>query len=213
MNQITQKIYDGLDLLPKDLQGWNGNSPFFHRVIDEKKPTTIIEVGTWKGQSAINMANHCKKTNLNTKIFCVDTWLGAIEFWTSARHTSDRNLLLKNGYPQIYYQFLSNVVHCGLQDYIRPVPMPSVTAAQYFSYFKISAEVIYIDASHEKGDVYRDIETYWPLLKKGGIMIGDDMNRKSWPGVTHDVHQFVNRNKLKLEIPHNKYWLIRKNGN
>ena len=210
MNKITQDIYDGLDLLPKDLQGWNGNSILFRKVIDEIKPTTIIEVGTWKGQSAINMATHCKKTNLKTKIFCVDTWLGALEFWTHARATPTRNLLLKNGYPQIYYQFLSNVVHCGLQDYISPLPMPSITASQYFSYFNISAEIIYIDASHEQGDVYRDIESYWPLLGKGGIMIGDDMNCRSWPGVSHDVHLFVKRHKLKLEIPHNKYWLIRK---
>ena len=84
MNQITPDIYHGLELLPKDLQGWNGESPIFSALIQTLKPRHIIEVGTWKGQSAITMARAVKAQGLATKITCVDTWLGALEFCRSA---------------------------------------------------------------------------------------------------------------------------------
>lgn len=37
-----------------------------------------------------------------------------------------------------------------------------------------SASFIYIDASHEYGHVRADIEAWWPKLKVGGMMAGDD---------------------------------------
>jgi len=123
MNTIDKHIYENLNLLPEDLQGWNGHAPIFKEFIEKIKPTHIIEVGTWKGMSAINMAKTVKDLSLDTKITCVDTWLGALEFWSKNSQTPDRNLLLKNGYPQIYYQFLSNVVHNKVEDIITPFPI------------------------------------------------------------------------------------------
>ena len=144
MNKIDRKIYDNLDILPEDLQGWNGKSKLFGQLIGEIRPKTIIEVGTWKGQSAINMGTSVVDLNLNTKIFCVDTWLGAVEFLTTLSHTPERNLLLKNGYPQIYYQFLSNVVHHGLEDYILPIPNTSENGFRFLKSNNIMAEIIYM---------------------------------------------------------------------
>ena len=105
MNTIGQNIYEGLELLPEDLQGWNSNSDIFSNLIKKVLPNTIIEVGTWKGGSAVSMAKYCKtiipfyKSNYDTtKIYCIDTWLGAAEFWTGElARTPERNLLLKNG--------------------------------------------------------------------------------------------------------------------
>src|SRR4051812_30139699 len=128
MNNINQNIYEGFSPLPEDLQGWNSQHPIFEHLIRDIKPKTIIEVGTWKGASAIHMGLLCKANHLQTKIYCVDTWLGSVEFWTRLNDTPERDLMLRHGYPQIYYQFLSNVVHNNLQDVIIPVPMPSTVA-------------------------------------------------------------------------------------
>ena len=46
------------------------------KVIADVKPKLIVEVGTWKGASAIYMAKICRKLELNTEIVCIDTWLG-----------------------------------------------------------------------------------------------------------------------------------------
>jgi predicted O-methyltransferase YrrM len=208
MNLIDKNIYNGLTLLPKDTSGWNGNSEVFVKLITEIKPKTIIEVGTWKGQSAINMGKTVKGLGLNTIIHCVDTWLGAIEFWTWLSGTPERDLLLHHGYPQIYYQFLSNVVHNDLQDTILPFPNTSENAFRYFRDTNMTADLIYIDASHEEEDVYKDITNYFTLLNNGGIIFGDDYF--NWPSVKVSIDRYVEEQNLTLEILENNFWVIRK---
>jgi len=209
MNQINHEIYKDLQLLPKDLQGWNGDKPIFEKLIGEVKPRHIIEVGTWKGQSAITMAKAAIAQGLDTKVTCVDTWLGALEFWSHMKHTPERNLILKNGYPQIYYQFLSNVVHEGLQDRILPFPNTSFIASKYFKANHISADLIYIDASHEYLDVLSDCKEYWGLVNRGGIMFGDDW---TWHEVKRAVEEFVSLNNLhlSLKVEDGTHWIIKK---
>jgi hypothetical protein len=68
MNKIGNHIYDNLNLLPEDLQGWNGNDEIFEALILETNPNIIIEVGTWKGQSTITMGKTIKKHNLSSTI-------------------------------------------------------------------------------------------------------------------------------------------------
>lgn len=209
MNIIDNKIFDNLNLLPYDCQGWHGRHPIFQELISKVKPKLIIEVGTWKGQSAINMAKIIKKNELNCKIYCVDTWLGALEFWDIYKHTKERNLNLKNGYPQIYYQFLSNVLHENLQDLIIPFPNTSSIASKYFKNNNIKADLIYIDASHEEEDVYMDIKNYIKLLNPGGIIFGDDWKGGAANGVKAAVSRFARENNSSLIVTNdNIFWQI-----
>lgn len=209
MNIIDEKIYENLNLLPYDCQGWHGNHPIFEELINKAKPKLIIEVGTWKGQSAINMAKIIKKIKLDCKIYCVDTWLGALEFWGAYKHTPERNLNLKNGYPQIYYQFLSNVVHENLQDLIIPFPNTSSIAYSHFKNNNIKADLIYIDGSHEEEDVYIDLKNYTKLLNKDGIIFGDDWPGGAANGVKAAVNKFIKENNLNLKITNdNIFWQI-----
>lgn len=204
MNVINEQIYEDFVPMPLDLQGWNSNNKIFQDLIIQVQPKTIIEVGTWKGASAINMGNIIKKMNLQCQLYCVDTWLGAEEFWNSLKDTPERNLLLKHGYPQIYYQFLSNVVHCNLQKIILPLPLPSTIAFKVLEYNQIQADLIYIDGSHEYEDVKTDIKLYKQLLTKKGIMFGDDYN-DNWPGVKKAVNEsFL---KERVTIVDNNYWV------
>lgn len=208
MNLIDKSIYENLELLPEDSSGWNGKSILFKTLIQELKPNTIIEVGTWKGQSAITMGNAVRDLGLNTKIHCVDTWLGAIEFWDTLKNTQERNLSLKNGYPQVYFQFLSNVVHNKLEDIILPFPNTSENGYRYFKNNNITPELIYIDASHEEEDVYKDIKHYYSLLAAGGVIFGDDY--RSWVGVNKAVNRFVGENNLSFSVVEDNFWVIKK---
>lgn len=203
-----REIYNDLELLPIDLQGWNGNSIVFRNIIDDINPKIIVEVGSWKGQSAINMATYIRDMGMSTHIYCIDTWLGAIEFWTNLKNMDGRDLLLKNGYPQIYYQFLSNVVHSGVEDYITPFPNTSTTGYLYCKYSNIIPDMIYIDASHEELDVYNDISNYYEILNNGGVIFGDDYN--AWVGVGNAVRKFCQVNSLHYTILEDNFWMIKK---
>ncbi len=197
-------------MIPLDDQGWGSKSPAFGKLVEKVRPKLIIEVGTWKGGSAIEMAGHLQRLKLaDATILCIDTWLGALEMWGDQEDT-DRfgSLNLKHGYPQLYYQFLANVCHHGMQSRIIPLPLPSVTAAQWLSLRGVRADLIYVDGSHEEEDVYADLADYWDLLAQGGVIFGDDY---CWTGVKMAVDQFTSEKRLKLEHLDDK-WLLTKSA-
>jgi hypothetical protein len=194
--------------IPFDGQGWGSDSPAFGTLVERVKPCLIIEVGTWKGGSAMEMAAQLDRLGLGqAKILCVDTWLGALEMWGD-QTDADRfgSLRLKHGYPQLYYQFLANVCHKGAQGRIIPFPLPSMTAAQWLSLRGVRAELIYLDGSHEEEDVAADLTNYWDLLAPGGILFGDDY---SWTGVQMAVDRFAGHQRLTTEHLADK-WLLQK---
>lgn len=206
MNKIGSGIYDGIDPSGNErVFGWNSYSRVFRDLIAEKKPSVVVEVGTWLGASAIHMAKICKEMSLGTRIYCVDTWLGAQEFWTWGSSTPERNLRLKNGYPQVYYDFISNVVQHQVQDVIIPLPNTSHIGSIVLGSMGVKADLIYIDASHEYLDVKNDISSYMNLLSTNGIMFGDDMN-DHWPGVKRAVSESFGKNFMVIE---NNFWVYR----
>jgi predicted O-methyltransferase YrrM len=206
MNKIDSNVYDDLQLLPFDLTGWGGDDPFFEKIICQQKPKTIIEIGSWKGQSTITMGTALKKHDLlDSKIFCIDTWLGSLEFYTYYANTPERNLIAKNGYPQIYYQFLSNVVHSGLQEIIIPVPNTSQIGLKILKNQNINPDLIYIDASHEEDDVYQDLLASWNYMRQG-IVFGDD---HAWQGVLNAIDRFSKDYQIKYKID-GRFWIFDK---
>lgn len=196
------------DFLPwdRDVSGWHGEDPIFKDLITEVRPRLVIEVGTWLGQSAIHMAQHLEQNGLaEAKIICVDTWLGALEFWHGLNDTPERDLRLFQGYPQVYYQFLSNVVHAGVERFIYPFPNTSLIAARFFAQTDVRADLIYIDASHDPLDVELDVRHYAALLTPGGVIFGDDAN---WPGLMHGVERGLTGTGLTLEV-REVFWIAR----
>jgi hypothetical protein len=203
----------GFDL---DLQGWGAERLVLTDLIDEIRPQLIIEVGSWKGASSIKMGLHIKTRRLNTKILCVDTWLGSIEHWDKKESKDPelyfryRSLRLKNGYPQLYYQFLYNVIANKLQDVIIPFPNTSLMASKWLARQSIRADLIYIDGSHDEADSYHDISNYFDLLTNRGVIFGDDYTEAY--GVKRAVTRFMVSHDVEFSHD-NGVWVIRKANN
>jgi predicted O-methyltransferase YrrM len=204
--------YEGfpLDEHPTDEQGWGSVHPFFDAAVDIVKPELIVEVGTWKGLSAINMAGLQRAAGVNGVVLCVDTWLGSTEHVVEPKTSwSTASLRRRHGYPQLFYTFMANVIAAGHRDRIIPIPNTSETAAHLLSHYGLKAGVIYIDGAHEEAPVRRDIDAYWPLLADDGIMILDDYI--SWPGVTAAIDAFVRDHNPPGVVPADgKFLLSRK---
>ena len=201
--------YAGFDASqhPLDTHGWGSDSPAFRELLTELKPRFVVEVGTWKGGSALQMADIIAELGLPTEILCIDTWLGALEFWTDHDDPERyKSLALRHGYPTVYYQFLANVVHRGHQARIIPFPQTSTTGALWLRWFDLRAELIYIDGSHEEEDVYADLIAYWEVLAPGGTIFGDDY---VWDSVRLAVERFSRELRLKIEFIADK-WVLRK---
>jgi hypothetical protein len=49
--------------------------------------------------------------------------------------------------------------------------------------------MIYLDAAHSYQEVLADIRAFWPLVRPGGVLFGDDYELL-WPGVIRAVHEW-----------------------
>ena len=190
---------------PEHFGGWGSGHPWFAELITDLKPRLIIEVGSFLGGSAINMGATVKALGLHdSAVICVDTWLAEEILWSMPEH----RVKLKHtfGTPCFYYTFLSNILDRQLQDTVVPLRMPSVSAARYLAKLGITAKLIYIDGSHEEGDVLRDLELYWDRLEPGGVMLIDDYEPgvPMFEGLVRDVNKFAKQRKLKVERSGNK---------
>lgn len=190
------------DAVGADMQGWGSQSPLFAEVINRVKPREIVEVGTWKGASAIHMANLARAHHPDTAVLCIDTWLGSMQHWdfNDVRLDLDR----EHGFPRVYHHFLANVVKSGLKDHVFGLPLSSLTAAELLIKRGVQADLIYIDAGHAEREVFMDIDAFWPVLRAGGTMIGDDF---SWPEVQRAVHHFARLQKLEVTSFRQKWQL------
>ena len=200
-------IYSGFQPSnPDDKKGFSGQTEIMEVLINAVKPRTIVEVGSWKGHSAIAMAEYCKKIGIFTDILCVDTWLGSQEHWIKDNYRA--SLQIHNGRPQIYDEFLSNVSNSGLQSLITPLCVPASTAAEILKKLKIKGDLIYIDAGHGYNDVMSDLNSYFPLLSKNGIIFGDDY---PYSPLSNAVHDFAALNRCEIYVE-GRRWIFRREG-
>jgi len=195
--------------------GWNVNGNLFYRLIKETNPEIILELGSWYGASSISMGQIIKKDNLNTKIICVDSWLGSEDFIGLHDRDDERQLLSTFGYPNAYYQFLANVCFSNLQDIIIPFPQSIHNAIRWLNRQEIKAELIYVDGSNNALDMYQDIVYSWSILKDNGIIFGDDYNNVHWPSIDIGINKFCDDFNIKPiflpEFPN--HWIIKKTNN
>lgn len=199
-------IYDGIEDcgLDEDLQTWaSTNSTVFEELCRRVKPKTIIEVGSWKGVSAIRLAQSAPEAH----IYCVDTWLCSVEH-VVPEQVSYKLPYDKHGSPRIYEQFLLNVKSAGVHGQITPVRNTSSNGAVILGKRGVRGDLIFIDGSHEYEDVFRDLRDYYELLadKKNSIMFGDDF--RTHPGVFHAVLRFVWEYGMKMQESKEGHWIL-----
>ena len=218
--------YEGFDTsaYELDVSGFAQNKALLQGFAEEVHPRLMIEVGSWKGLSSSWLGEVAAKQEHPCGLICVDTWLGAREFWASGEEKDGwwqglvpsehfrqadqhyRALGLKHGYPTVYYQFLANMALLGLQNHVTPFPQTSVIAARWFASHQIQADFVFIDGSHDYDDVVSDACLYWPLVAPGGLMCGDDY----WiEEVKRAIDMFAGKMRLKVEYQY-PYWIIRK---
>ena len=195
-NELIAKLWNGVDpfggapLLAPDATGYSTSQHrYLTEAVEQVRPRIIIEVGVWKGLSGLVIGRKARQENLDCAIIAVDTWLGNSEHWTNRvlRTTVTR----RYGYPTTFHTFISNVIHDRQAYQFVPLPLDSVNAAEVLKHYDVSADLIHIDAGHDYTSVMTDLRTWWPLLREGGVLVGDDYYTDgNWPGVKHAFDEF-----------------------
>lgn len=202
--------YEGFDreAWDGDLQGWASDHPILVDVIERIRPCRILEIGSWKGRSAVNMARKVRELGLVCEIVCVDTWLGSPEHWLKQGGDEDwyGSLKIRNGMPHLYNTFMRNVLDEGLEEIITPFPSTSENATHIFKERGLYFDFCYIDAAHEYEPVLRDLKGAWSCLREPGVLIGDDYG---WSGVNSAANDFAAQNKLELLSKEGKFLIAK----
>jgi predicted O-methyltransferase YrrM len=134
--------------------------PELYKSMVEKFPNKshFVEVGVWKGMSASFMAVEIINSGKKIKFDCVDNW-----------EVIDP-LIPVEDYEGIWEIFQTNIE--PVKHIINPVRAISWEAAE--KYKNKSLDFVFIDASHDYESVKRDIEAWFPKIKKGGVIAGHD---------------------------------------
>lgn len=196
-NSIVDQIWRGNDpfvnfpsfVYQVDKQGWNNTHHYLDEAI-EGESLLVMEIGVWKGGSTLAMAEKMRELGVNGAVISIDTWLGSVEHWVQEQWFP--HLGSVHGYPSIQRKFMANVLDSGLEDYVVPLPTDSTNASEIIKHYGLQADVIHIDAGHDYASVMADLRSWWPILRDGGLYIGDDYHTDGihWAGVFQAHNDF-----------------------
>lgn len=140
---------------------------------------------------AVEIANSDKNIEFHT----IDTWEGSKE--------NQEDYYVKH--KSLFEKFLSNIE--PVEDYITVIKSDSIKAASFYE--DDSVDFLFIDGSHEYEDVKNDLITWFPKVKKGGVMAGHDYTG-DWKSVRKAVDEFSFEYNLNVSPVSVGSWIINK---
>lgn len=122
------------------------------------QPSSFVEIGSYQGKSAAFLGVEILNRGLPCTLHCVDSW----------ERPNDQEG------PPIRAAFDTNMgpLKARLNGRFLVHAIPSVIAAPQFA--DESVDVVWIDGDHSYDAVTADIQAWWPKVKPGGWMGGDD---------------------------------------
>jgi predicted O-methyltransferase YrrM len=140
----------------------------------------VLEIGVFAGRSAAFLASKIKERGLKMEFIAVDHFIGSPEHqaWLSEPLAKNPNYL--------YEMTVENMQKCDVADYVKVVKCDSVEFSKQFADEQF--DFIFVDGGHEYESAKADIEAWYPKLKVGGVMAGDDYH-PVWEGVMRAVDE------------------------
>jgi hypothetical protein len=176
-----------------EVGGWFNFQDIYNAAVNKaENGSTLVEVGTFLGKSALYMMEKIKESNKQIKFYCLDLFTitpddgsdGEMPDGSNARIWQEQN----GGKDALYNAFLNNVNNSiakeSLTNHYR---CDSAEGASFFE--DNSVDFCFIDASHSYENVYKDLNAWYPKIKNQGILAGHDFADGSG-GVGKAVKQF-----------------------
>lgn len=161
----------------QDIFGYSRYINFYNRVVaDAEDGELFVEVGSFLGQSTAALAFFIKHSKKRIALHAVD--LFELNEFSDEPHFK----VIEEHGGDFLAAFESNLRGAEVDDYVTVIQASSLDAAKQYEDRSIS--FLMIDASHKYEDVVDDIRAWYPKIKMGGIISGDDYD---WPEVKRAV--------------------------
>jgi len=187
----------------KDVPGWVNDAEFVYEemVNQAKDGAHFVEIGVLLGQSTTRMAELIKKSGKKIKFDAIDL------FWP-IKHVI--NNYEETGHPKEFKTYVDELVDgfnlriidiikhplmkLGLLDVVNFITCDEKYA--HGIYDDNSLDFLWIDGDHGADIVYNDLVNFWPKMKSGGVIAGDDA---VYDEVLSDVLKFSKEYEVDVE--------------
>ncbi|HRJ30863.1 MAG TPA: class I SAM-dependent methyltransferase [Cyclobacteriaceae bacterium] len=157
-----EKVYPLIKPIPGFLKSPQQERWFFKTARKAPENAVIVEIGSFQGRSTVSFGLGCLGSTKH--IYAIDLFEGDNDMYGSGEF-QDR--------------FIQHVRSCGVEAHVTPIKQHSLQVAATWNK---PIDVLFIDGSHEYQDVKADFESFYPHVKKGGIIAFHDIKGK-WDGV------------------------------
>jgi len=165
--QVKQQAF----MLMSQLDGWCSyeKAAVLIDAILKTKPETIVEIGVYGGKSLVPMA-YALEMNGKGLIYGIDPW-DTTESLKGIKNESSEYFWGSYVDHQVVMQNLINkILQFKLQKRITLIRNSSLEAPPIED-----IDILHIDGNHSDEASYIDVTKWVPLVKKGGLIILDDM--------------------------------------
>jgi len=187
----------------KDVPGWINDAEFIYPQMVEQAQDGdhFVEIGTLLGQSTSWMCQLIKESDKDIRFDSIDL------FWPIEHAIKNHEV---TGHPKEFNQYLTDLTKefnlntldiikhplrvLGVEKYVNLITCDEQYA--HGIYEDNSIQFLWIDGDHGKNIVYNDLVNFWPKIKNGGTIGGDDM---VYNEVSDDVKKFSKEYNVKVE--------------
>ena len=187
--------------------GWVhvGNERMLRRLIRDRQPRVILELGAWLGLCTQFLAE--ESAPHGSLVLAIDRWDGRWLLQTQqAQYAADEEALgmLSSSLP-LYETFLANL--WALQSRVFPIRMDTKAGMHRISQLGVPVDLVYVDADHTKEATLADIHNAVTLFPDA-VVCGDDWQ---WPDVRDAVEHYVDASGGQLRAqshPAENWWCL-----
>ena len=170
----------------KDVPGWINDAEFVYPKMVNKAQDGdhFVEIGTLLGQSTSWMCQLIKESDKDIKFDSIDL------FWPIEHAIKNHEV---TGHPNTLDIIKHPLRVLGIEKYVNLITCDEQYA--HGIYEDNSIQFLWIDGDHGKNIVYKDLVNFWPKIKNGGTIGGDDM---VYNEVADDVKKFSKEYNVKV---------------
>jgi predicted O-methyltransferase YrrM len=206
--------YDVFDFKSyKDVPGWVNDAEFIYEemVNQAEDGDHFVEIGVLLGQSTARMGELIRDSKKKIRFDAIDI------FWI-IEHTI-RNYKL-SGHPKEFFHYIDKLKTEWDLDIMNMIghPLRALGVVDYVNFITCeeqyahsiykdnSLKFVWIDGDHGADVVYNDLVNFWPKLKNGGTIGGDDI---VYEEVLSDVEKFSKEYKVDVKYDCNSFLIIK----
>jgi hypothetical protein len=176
----------------EQIPGWFDFADLYDSMLDRARDGAVfVEVGAYLGRSALYLASRIKQSGKQIRLYVVDLWDG----WLY--HDRDPQTPRAES-KNVFWHFIRNVRRAGVEDVVCPLKMPSEQASNLFE--DGTLDFVFLDADHGYEAVRRDLQCWFPKVKRRGVLGGHDYIHPDFPGVRQAVDEFFAQEELPLQV-------------